>query len=1035
MTQTQTKWNLPPLAKPQKAPSATDLLSQILASPNLQTKTLYRKEFWTAIFKEWFFPEPYQFRLENPVRWSLHALFSPDYPPPELPHGALKFGAYPNDVLSVIEKAKAYGVDLLVELARQGEYSAVRWVVRRVLRPDFNGARHLELGGRGGDVLGAYNPHLQEKVLSKWGLFEQHQAERPMVNRAGDVGLRDISKRARSSHDTHLLHQIQTARRGFGVVLESVGKMIVEASPQSLLSVVEGARNSALNVPRLSQYESLLAPVRRVSAPEDSDYCRLLPMAKEILAHLHNSGLMPPKLYDPIAHPRLSILQSRILTVLADASWRHHEDNMIKIRRMQAQSNGTPESAAEELRSELRLHGWWRGGFETSKDRPDLTLFKSFSRQEKRAQLMHDLSVLREMTDRGEREVLLEVVLRACILTGYGIAGTDILKKVEAQGGWNFVNYQKELSEDYEKENISFREEAENTNGIPGKYGVRGYAVVPPPIRTLSKTLPDDIISGVAGALVDSVAEGLGSATMISYLNTLGGLFDGSRSELTNSALISRVITMCEQDLASHAQKVSMGEELLSFIRCWSKPNDPILRGTVQAELNVWYRVLETYIRVENVAGTIRLWEQLQERMEHLMPENTEPLHLDDANSDMKAALQKRSATHYFHPPWVLGPFMMLLSRSHKYDLALSLLIPQKSSPFPIIPKEYYHIEQITPALLHLAANIKSLELADDIVATLPLKTPGAVSHKVLTSLVNTYLRLGELSDVQEIMDFMQTRGIKTDGVTMAVIIKNSLRKNKQEAYSLVDEMENETAPSIKRTTSPGPIASTWSGNPVPANAAARGRKQLLQSSPHITMSPSAWISVLSTAVDDNDRERIKQALTGLGVDIRQPGTLSTKIFNILLKGVVKRDGALKGWEMIQQHCAREHRGSDGKLHNEMTPELVSGTPNRIREQHWLEGGKGKWGTSADLVTFRTVLDATKKEFDDLRVATMNNWQVMRARRGLLKDIKEPEERQQQLEADMKAFRKRAEELGRKKEVLEELVALCRERLQAGSGL
>lgn len=1045
------------------------LLGRILSSPNIDKWFKSKPEFWLEILKEWYLPQDVNCLPHPPwgsaatiggkVKETIAAnIFSIEYPPPILHEKHANSGATPIDVIELLEESRRNGIDILVELARQGEYSAIRWVVRRILHPQIEDVQKLE-EGRLGDVLGSFS-WVNENKPRKTNVYAAGELS---VAQAGGIVLNDLVSELKpgTKGSNPEFVNIKLARQGLGLVLGSIGTMLVYADPPTL--------SAHSNTPFFLQSHSTkneYSTSHQTKAKKTEDYTILLPITKEILAYLHNSSLIPSNLYSPTLNPRLFILKTRILTGLADTVWRHQE-----LATSEVVKNGMIEDDASQAfvvpNLGWRLHGYWRGGFETlSGDYPQWRKFwEGASSEDEASQVAkknkEEVLRLEEMANRGEREVLLELVLRACILAGYGHAGSLVLSHIIARGGWSWIEYAAAWPEEYRLEDLALREESESTDGLPGQWGVRGYAVVPPLVRTIPKTLPQELITDMAAAIIDSTAEGKGLRQVLSDLDRLGTIFGRDKAGLPS--LVPRVVSLWETGYALPGENARIGEQVLYFIQRWSGIEEmlpgSIAPGEASAELQVWYKVLLGYIDLENIQGAERVWGKMEERLKLLMPQNYTP-----------SATNHGTITHYFHPPWVLASYLTLLNQNKKTKFGLSLLSPKEPAPFPVIPKQYYHLPPLTPPLIALATLSKNTSLLNEILSLLPFKKAFGVPHTTLTSILNAYLRIGDFASSQEVIAYIRAQGLPIDGVDVAVLIENTLLQDKEEGYRFVertaekglqDDYLQHIPPNLR-------VRSEWGNWHLPFRAAAgkgthdftifEGQYIAMKSIPKPRtvpppkMSPSGWLSVLNHAIEGNDRNRTEWALKGLGVDLHKRNSLSTKVFNILLKGVVMRSGARQGWNMIMEHCIRDREIGKPKLigiDDEPQGTWVRRT-GRGREWQWVHGGKDMLGVRADVITFNTVLDEALREKELIAKAEKLEWQRYRENEGwegeghkilqgsdLLKllDAGMNGERINTNAEELQLWKEGMEDRKRRRQEIEQLVRLCRERLGSMGGL
>ncbi|KAF8429680.1 hypothetical protein EV426DRAFT_582379 [Tirmania nivea] len=1042
------------------------LLARILSSPYIDKWFKSKPEFWLEILKEWYLPlhvnclprPPWVSKatIGGKVKQTIAAsIFSFKYPPPILHEKHAKSGASPIDVIELLEESRRNGIDILVELARQGEYSAIRWLVRRILHPQIEDVHELEEGGVG-DVLGSFS-WANENKPRKTNVYVTGENS---VAQAGGIVSNDLVsefKPVTKGSDTELMN-IGLARQGLGLVLGSIGTMLVYAEPPTFTAYGKS--------PFFAQSHSMkneYSTSHHTKAKKNKDYTNLLPITKEILAYLHNSSLVSSNLYSPIPNPRLSILKSRILTSLADAVWRHQELATSEVVKKEMKGDDANQAfVVPDLG--WRLHGYWQGGFETLiGDYPQWWKFWESASSKGEAfrmakKNMEKVLRLEEMATRGEREVLLELVLRACILAGYGHAGSLVLSHIIAQGGWSWIDYAATWPEEYRLEDLALREESESTDGLPGQWGVRGYAMVPPPVRTIPKTLPRELVPDMAAAIIDSTAEAKGLRQVLSDLDRLGTIL--GRDKVGLPSLIPRVVSLWETEYTPPGDNPRIGELVLHFIQRWSGIEEifpgGVAPGEASAELQVWYKVLLSFIDLENIQGAERVWGKMEERLRLLMPQNFTP-----------RALKHDTITHYFHPPWVLASYLTLLNQNRKIKLGLSLLSPKQPASFPVIPKQYYHLPPLTPPLIALATLSKSTNLLNEILSLLPFKKPFGVPHTTLTSILNAYLRIGDFASSQEVIAYIRAQGLSLDGVDVAVLIENTLRQDKEEGYRFVEQtIEKGLQDDYLQHIPPNlRVQSEWGNWQLPFRAAAgkgshnftifEGQYITVKSAskprtvPPPKMSPSGWLSVLNHAIEGNDRNRAEWALKGLGIDLHKWNSLSTKVFNILLKGVVMRSGARQGWNMVMEHCIRDRKIGKPRLigiDDEPQGTWVRRT-GRGREWQWVHGGKDMFGVRADVITFNTVLDEAIREKALIAKEDKLEWQrywenggwegedsIILQGSNLLKLLDAGMNGNTNAE-ELQLWKEGMEDRKRRRQEMEQLMRLCRECLGSIGGL
>ncbi|KAG0135464.1 hypothetical protein HOY82DRAFT_551304 [Tuber indicum] len=575
-----------------------------------------------------------------------------------------------------------------------------------------------------------------------------------------------------------------------------------------------------------------------------NEYTDLLPTARQVLAYIHTAGLVPMAIYSATRYPRLHFLRSRIMVSMSDAVWRAQE----AIIAQEAEEKGVygEHRGMEVPQAQQRLMTWGSGTRDII-ERP----------------VVQD-GAPDKIASYAERETWLELVMALACEGGFGLVGKYLLDRLlhKPEQKWSFVNYAKASPRDYNPNWIRGMH-VDKKSGVVEKWGLEGYSLEKPDIKTLPFTLPDWVIPGVVNALLNSDAEGRGTERVASCALSIVQMIP---SHLIRRSAIARALRYPDIVFAEKA----------SLTKYIARIEDAL--GNHIRSLDLSYTALHQAIKRDNLVGARLIW------------------------ADIVGRSQATS-----HPEWILGAYLMALVRGRKLQDALDLLKPSPSGQ-TVIPKSMYASPYIAPAVMMLSVTVDKYPLLE-LVATAVKETGG--THAMFSSLLNAYLRFGRIELAHGVLTFMTNHGVQPDGVDVGLLVQNELRRDMNAAYHLV-ELATGTAPDPSPAP-PGNPNKVSFGDPRETEPPPyTPTKAIPGVKPGIGISRDAWLAVLDHAVRTNDPYRTKWALDNLSVDATTTQGMDTNVFNILLRGATHRRGSYVGMQLCQRFWTdRPHHRED----------------------------------------------------------------------------------------------------------------------------
>lgn len=730
-------------------------------------------------------------------------------------------------LLVLLEAAQKDNYDIITELVLREMWDEAVWVVRVLLEP--RGGGYSE-GDEGPDVLVGvvYTALGGGKLKPKIRKGE----ERHVAGIGGRSGLWALRR--------EIKRDVARRRRGLSVILGSLGMLVLRAGETK---GVEAQKQKQLPQKKTTKKS------RRKETAIPSSHTDCLPTARQILAYIHTSGLVPLSVYSSTQYPRLHYHRSKILTSMADAVWRAQEAFVAR----EAEQMGVygEHRGMEVPRARLRLTTWGSGTKDTfARPKPSKT-----SSNEKRRKM--------EFGAFAEREIWMELIMALVNEGGFGIAGTFILKNLFSRkyGGWSFVNYATLRPKEYKQSYIRLATPDEK-EGVVADWGLEGYSLVKPQLHTFPRTLPEWVIHGVVNALVNTHAESRNIEVLLEHAITIA---QNTPRHLLRRSNFGRILRMPET-IAAPAKAIAVTGYIAKL--------EGIL-GDPLKQLEALYTSLDHAITYDTPKTAIMTWSSIVNTTKTIC-----------------------------HPDWIAGKYLMALVRARELMRAYTLLTHKNPLGETAIPLSSYHHPSVAPGILALAVTTGDKRMLEK--ASAAIRESGG-THAMFSSLMNAYLRFGRIEQAHSVLVFMRDHGVEPDAADVGLLVENELRRDVKAGYRLVEAACGTKPPKILPAGAflqgpanrPGIIDTTLESMPPPDDEeipVIPGVK------PKVGISRDAWYSVLDTAVSSTDPYRTKWALDALGVNLASSQGMDTRAFNVLLKSAVLRRGAYEGMLLCRRY-------------------------------------------------------------------------------------------------------------------------------------
>ncbi|GAB7339369.1 hypothetical protein MBLNU457_6010t1 [Dothideomycetes sp. NU457] len=463
------------------------------------------------------------------------------------------------EVSDILAQARYHGpkLDILLSLADQGRWKAVVWLVTFLV-----------------DKLWTGNPQNRTYAVSgPWsgvGNLEEY------LENPSDLPTSSATLTAKNTDLDQLLHDGHPLGVGFGrestaghealgQIWQSLGNMIIKDSTQSTSIRLE---------------------------------------ILEILALLHNRGIMPETIYNytPAQDrtalrqpPTLHLLSSHIFTSLSDAAWRAHEKRVVE----EAQSKGSNLSVRPEIAG----------------------------------------SVYRVRVGGLRHELWLELILWACLQGGWLPYGASVLEAVIAAPQpheWSALSWRELINPTVK----AGQERSINWDEVGYMVDTGGYADSPDTLQQQAKvarTVTSEVVTAYMDGLISLVElgvsrRGTASNIVVEYATKIKrflytrcnlGLEATSWDAIVQRIIESQTINIADSPgLASRILSLSStyGEEVKTSNsptrdEQW-QPLSPYLIDGTAATLGVAHRIILAHVRRGDLKAALRSFEYLQHKVD-----------------------------------------------------------------------------------------------------------------------------------------------------------------------------------------------------------------------------------------------------------------------------------------------------------------------------------------------------------------------------------------------------------------------------------
>ena len=611
------------------------------------------------------------------------------------------------EVSGIIAQARYQGskIDILLSLGEQGRWKAVVWLVTYMVDKLWTGNPQDRVYTASGPWSGIGNlqDHLDRELPLSTSLAKPTATTSINLDRLLD--------------NEHPLgegqgRQFTAGHEALGQIWQSLGNMIIKDATESTSIRLE---------------------------------------ILEILALLHNRGIMPESIYKytPAQEhtamrqpPTLHLLSSRILTSLSDAAWRAHEKRIV-------------DEAREIGRSDSII-------------RPEIPG-----------------SVYRVRVGGLRHEVWLELILWACLQGGWLPYGASVLEATMESPkpyGWQALSW-RELIHPPVK---AGQERSINWEEVGYMVDTGGYADSPDTVQQQAKvarTVSSEVVTAYLDGLISLVQIGVGrrgtaSNFVVEYATKIKNFLLGRCSlglEATSwDAIVQRIIesqTVNIADSPNLASKIialssSYGEEIHTKNsptreEQW-QPLAPYLVDGTAAILGVAHRIILANIRRGDLKAALQSFEYLQVKVdrnkrialeEFFRTGKTErrPQKFNKIDKIDFSGPQSRPDYPTFFtqvPATTLAQLLDLVTDAGLVDFGKWLLYSNEPDG-PTIHRGYYTNPVIAPALIRFATASRDRDLLESILQAIKLsayKRDRHLAAPLLLSIMDSQLQLGEYS-------------------------------------------------------------------------------------------------------------------------------------------------------------------------------------------------------------------------------------------------------------------------------------------------
>ncbi|EON64893.1 hypothetical protein W97_04127 [Coniosporium apollinis CBS 100218] len=653
----------------------------------------------------------------------------------------------------------------------------------------------------------------------------------------------------------------------------------------------------------------------------------IMPHVLEIIAFLHHSGVVPESVYNytPAQDssalqqpPTLHLLSSRVLTSLTDAAWRAHQT--------------TAASKAKNTGTSYDYVG---------RDFPGARY--------------------KVAIDELGPEVWLELVLWSCLHGPWLLDGAAILtrmSKYEGDSKWSLVCWQDVLrsSEDHESQKGKV-----DWNLLQPLIGVDARTQEHQQNRLrVERTISSEVVAAFVDGLMNQVRVGVGARgeeprAILEHVNGLKMLLDRANLGLGGTSWDAVVVRFLESEGINAEKDPDLLLDILRLVQPFGAElnfaNAPVnnvesqdrptyvLDGSAAA-LGLLHRAIRAYARMENTAGALQAFEQLQsltdsnkrrslEEFFRSMRDQTQQSADGSGMFDSKVSGIDYPSFYPQVPSTILAALLDLSTRSKAYDFGNWLLYSEDIDG-PIIPPSLYGDRLLAPAIIRFGTATRDKALLARIIEVQSLRSRKGSSRlpdEILVAFINSQIENRRWDSVDNILKYLGDRNHGWGTQTVAVLARELLRHEVPTQSQVGNEESFSQAKRIFRALLQGLYGHNDRG---------------------IYLELNGLLGVLSS-VSLSWAQYCTSLFSRSGV---QPLRLPTPCFNTLLEGVVDAYGSIHGkrvWDIWCEDLA------DGLPRNPRHPGGISRLP--------------RYRPSKDIASMNSLPDIKLDDLPDLDIA------------------------------------------------------------------
>lgn len=613
------------------------------------------------------------------------------------------------NVLLILERARSgysLSLDLLSYIGiHQNRWEVVSWLAKALMRLD---AESLA------DRMQLENTRVTSWPKVKMGL--DSLTNHPIW--ADDIIQSVVATNANLDKLTELEHSPEAGTtKGTGQVWQSLGCMILQAADQ----------------------------------PREAASCSkvIRSYVFQILAHMHHTSILPSSIYrytqaiDPFAiqkPPTLNLLSYRIMTVLSDAAWNAHENDIVS----EATNTGAryPYKDHDPTRATLQPH-------------------------------IREVSI----------SIWLDLILWCCIEGGWIMEAAWIISEIVRRENdkplkWSVMNWDSMKKLATVKASWRFNMEQSiaksRVNQIAGGIGIAGHGGEPPPIQVPPRTISREVIMALLDGLANLFSNGNSSKAILEYISMCKRLLTtddlGLEPHFLNSIIVRTLQSGCvdmmhEPDVVEQILQIApltLREVKTSILLpCDSRAFRELGITTSAACTGLLHLTLFSNTVLGNLRGALRIFHKLQTSMDdkcrHVFCAFiTDVVRQRGRKLDQQSGPAGRAESEFLFstiPVNMLAEFLDLVTEAKLFDLGRWLLYSSDVDG-PTIPQGLYSEPYLQPALLRFAMATADTQLEARI--TERLKTP--VPEHILRALLHFQVIAGKWRHVEEIFTHLRVR-------------------------------------------------------------------------------------------------------------------------------------------------------------------------------------------------------------------------------------------------------------------------------------